>query len=219
MRVLAIDEAGKCPVLGSIWIAGVVIHEEFAENLFKEGRINDCKKLSRATIENLKQELDAFVDCYYIRRLSPALIDFDCGLNLNDKEMVLVMDIITEALSKFSDIQKIYVDNFEVSLDKFKERMKQVGYDYSCYKDFMVVEHQADEKYPPVMIASIYAKYYRQKEEELFKPLAGSGNPNDKKTIKYIKLVLSGILKDEGWIRYSWITVQRLKEQINKKNS
>jgi len=211
--VLAIDEAGKCPVLGSIWVVGIVMHDEFANKMYKDGYIDDCKKLSRARIDYLKPELEWAVDKKYVRRLTPEIIDIETKdeLNLNAKEMIVVMNIIDSALRDFPDIQKIYVDNFEVSLEMFKKRKAQIGYDFKNYKHLFVIEHQADEKYPPVMVASIFAKYYRQREEYEFYDVAGSGNPCDKRTLNYIKAVLSGEIENDKWIRHSWITVRRLK--------
>lgn len=55
MKVLGIDEAGRGAVIGSLWLAGVMLPLEKVGELEKIG-VKDSKKLSRKKIQELSCE-------------------------------------------------------------------------------------------------------------------------------------------------------------------
>jgi ribonuclease HII len=82
--LIGIDDAGRGPVLGSMFLAGVLIEEEKQEELRQLGA-KDSKLLSPATRRKLARKIKHTYK-YYVEKSSPKEID-DCD-NLNNLEAI-----------------------------------------------------------------------------------------------------------------------------------
>lgn len=80
----------------------------------------------------------------------------------------------------------------------------------------LIVEHSADENYPPVSAASILAKVKRDKRIDELRSEhgeTGSGYPADDRTIRFLE---EWVKKHEGlpsFARKTWKTAQRIKNK------
>ncbi len=186
-----IDDATKCPCIGSIVIAGVIADEQTIFNWKKLG-VKDSKLItSKKKLNDLARIIKETAIGFHIEKLEPEMIDNKC-LNLNEWEMVTVLTIAKKlqrtARKRMCTIEKIYVDNWEVSEKLFKTRLKNI---ISCFsrdkknhnndslkqdelgkaaqkytiklpktleKLPFIAEHRADENYTIVGAASILAK-------------------------------------------------------------
>jgi len=215
IKVVGIDEAGKGPVIGSMFIGFSVIEAESREELEKFYEklrvlgVKDSKKLSpanRATVyRHLKENLD-----FNYAQLTPHLIDdnFSKGGNLNELEQ----RAIAELLEKLKpDI--IYLDALT---SKPKEFEKSIRNRLSFTPEEIISENGADETYAMVGAASILAKELREQELlEIKANLAvdvGSGYPSDPKTQEYIKENWDN--EDVNFIfRKSWNTYKKYSQK------
>jgi len=134
--------------------------------------------------------------------MTPAMID-DKSFNLNDWEMLVVFKI-TQELQNCFNMQAVYVDNWEVTEKRFKERFaaltadsikqqlnaKNIDLDNNVLSSVpFIAEHQADERYTIVGAASILSKtssdvQYKQYKQEFGN--FGSGSPADPQTRLFV---------------------------------
>ena len=70
MHLLGVDEAGKGPVVGSMFVAGLVIEEERLFDLAAMG-VRDSKQLSPARREILAKRILNIASDHYILEVSP----------------------------------------------------------------------------------------------------------------------------------------------------
>jgi len=79
----------------------------------------------------------------------------------------------------------------------------------------VVARHHADRDVPIVGAASIVAKVMRDEalarlREELGEEL-GSGYPSDRRTVQFVRALLSDGRAVPSWVRGSWATMERIK--------
>ena len=210
VKLLGIDEAGRGPVIGSMFVAGVMVEEELDE--LNDIDVKDSKKLSDNKRERLYDELDD-VGKVFVEEVSASEIDdLREVMSLNDVELKAFTDIIKQAKP-----DKVIMDLPENDGDKFIEKVKDMLPDSLQGIDF-VAEHEADDKFPVVSAASIIAKTRREnhiaKLVEKYGVDFGSGYPHDKPTREFLK----GFYKEEGVFpketRMSWNSVQKLKNEV-----
>ena len=200
MFILGIDEAGRGSLMGNLFIVGVLIKNNKILEILKEKKVRDSKKLSKSKREelfNFFNNFDGIIS--FIEEISPKEIDSKNLNNLEAEKMAKIIERFVEHNKKFYNNENliIYIDLPERK-DKFLKRLYY--YLSSTTKDLikkgkikLVLEHKADEKYLVVSLASIFAKYLRDKHiDELKKVLCdfGSGYPGDKLTIENIDLIL-----------------------------
>jgi ribonuclease HII len=199
--IIGIDEATKCPCIGSIFVSGVIADHEVIES-WKAMGVKDSKLIAPKKREKLAEIIKETAHGFVLAQMTPAMID-DKSFNLNEWEMLTVLKII-QNLHKKGTPEKIYVDNWEHSAEHFHKRrdslLAQTMKDKLREKKFVlnrkklvsceyVAEHQADEKYTVVGAASILAKTasdaqyrrYRKKFGDF-----GSGSPGDPKTRLFV---------------------------------
>lgn len=219
--IAGVDDATKCPCIGSIFIAGVVADEKILKKWSALG-VTDSKKLTRKKREELTRIIEKTAIAYNVQELTPAMID-DKSVNLNTLEMIVVLSIMDELL-KQTPINYTYIDNWEVNPILFWERMRSVLHnDLMRYAGKSVAnehimstqyipEHQADEKYVVAGAASILAKTYSDYQYDAYKLQYGdfgSGSPGDPATRRFVWQHRHNPLPI---IRTSWQTYKVLSE-------
>jgi ribonuclease HII len=219
--IAGVDDATKCPCIGSIFIAGVTAHPKTTQQWKKLG-IKDSKCVTRKKREKLAKIIKETALSYSIQEIKPAMID-NKTLNLNSWEMLIFLKIIEDLQQKFS-IDFAFVDNWEVNPILFWQRLNSVlkknvvpfinqKIDEEKIRRVQIIpEHQADEKYVVVGAASILAKTSSDTQYDEYKKLYGdfgSGNPGDPKTREFVWNQRKNPIHI---IRQSWNTYKTLSQ-------
>jgi ribonuclease HII len=223
-KVIGIDEAGRGPVFGSLFVGFSIINladglkslNEFQEKLANDFGVKDSKLLSPKIRNQIFEKLKDAIDMKYAQ-LTPKLIDknFFEGGKLNNLEVDAIVQILNAERPNL-----IIVDALTSKPEKFKEELES-KIKFDCK---VIAENKADSKYPIVGAASIIAKELREREvleiKENLKMDVGSGYPSDPKTQEFLK----NNFKDEKIdfiFRKSWKTYQNLldeKDRFDKKD-
>lgn len=217
-KVIGIDEAGKGPVIGSMFIAFSIINLEglkdlnsYQEHLKKIG-VKDSKKFTPKKRKELYAELKKNIDFKYAQ-LTPALIDNNNaeGGKLNELEISAICQILESEKPKL-----IIIDALTANPDKFGEEIKN----RLSFETKIISENKADDKYEIVGAASIAAKELREEEvkqiKENIKIDCGSGYPSDPKTKEFLKNHWKN--KEFSFIfRKSWETYKAFVKEETKK--
>jgi ribonuclease HII len=206
MLLLGVDEAGKGPVIGSMFVAGVVIDEERLFDLAAMG-VRDSKELSSAKREVLARRILNVAKDHYILEVSPQVIDELRGAITMNEIMVRCFSQVLKRLSADMAI----LDAADVNEKRFADRVRCA----SGSSMDIIAEHSADKNHRVVSAASILAKVRRDESiRELERSLRckiGTGYPSDPETIEF----LEGWIKDNKELpacaRRSWTTAQRIK--------
>ena len=220
MYLIGIDDAGRGPIIGPMFLAGVLIKKEDEKALQKIGAI-DSKLLTHPERIKIALEIHKIIIKAHIAESSPTEIDRAVEtINLNTLEAKKAAEIINALNDKKSEI-KVIIDcpsvnttTWKKTLIKFIEHPKNL--DIHC-------EHKADFNYPVVGAASILAKVARERAIEIIKEQygnIGSGYPSDPYTKIYLEKHKDS-LKQSDIIRKSWATWKNLIGEpiIKKKKS
>lgn len=222
-KIAGIDDATKCPCIGSIFVSGVVADKDTLQEWRKAG-VKDSKLLSAKKRQELSVIIKETALAYSINEITPSQIDNKL-LNLNEWEMLICLKTIDEMLQK-TDFSKIILDNWEVSNDLFFKRLRSIMETYLLYdgldisiKDIkamrdleFIAEHKADENHIIVGAASILSKtssdsqycYFRTKYGDF-----GSGSPADPRTRLF---VWKNRKNPPVIIRKTWLTYKVLSK-------
>ena len=211
VNVVAIDEAGRGPVIGPMVLCGVMMDEKDQFKLKILG-VKDSKLLSPAqrikVFDLLKNDIK-----YKAIVVSPEEIDnalFSENTNLNWLEA----DKSVEIMNHFNAERAILdcpSNNKENYVGYIRERLKN--------KDMEIkAEFKADRKYLAVGAASIIAKVIRDKEIDKLKKKYdvdfGSGYPSDEITQNFLK----NNYDKYDFFRKSWAPYQNAKNAKSQKN-
>ncbi|MBD3234857.1 MAG: ribonuclease HII [candidate division Zixibacteria bacterium] len=217
-----IDDATKCPCIGSIFIAGVVADERLLK-LWKDKGVKDSKLLSRKKRDELDRLIRQSAPETTIRHIPPHEID-DKSLNLNSWEMVAFLKLLRNLYRK-QPFAKAIVDNWEVSAELFFKRLelltgkdmipllleKGISIPKRLHRSIKIYpEHQADENHVVVGAASILARAASDRQYDRYRKTYGdfgSGSPGDPKTRMY---VWNNRHNPTPIIRQSWNTFKTL---------
>jgi len=233
-KVIGVDEAGKGPVLGSMFIGFSIINLPNGlddlngyQDMLKDIGVCDSKKLSPNKRNLIYNELKSKMDMKYAQ-LTPALIDSNnaAGGKLNELEISAICQILNEEKPNL-----VMIDALTARPDTFGEEI-QKRLNFECK---IISENKADDKYQVVGAASIIAKELREQEVEQIKlnvhkilseppysmqnpPSPGSGYPADPKTKAFLKEHHSN--KEFDFIfRKSWKTYTNIVGVPNKNKS
>jgi ribonuclease HII len=204
MREIGIDEAGKGPVIGSMFVAGVLNFEGLDEL-----GVKDSKRLSPAKREYLAERIEDATEVHVVE-MTASEID-------ERRKMRTMNEIMVE---RFSDVinyfqpDRAIVDAADVKPERFAANLR-ANYEQAggSGEIEIVSEFKADANYPLVSAASIIAKVHRDRSvralgvnlgEEI-----GSGYPSDPKTVQFLKDLLKEKVFDDipSYVRKSWKTV------------
>jgi len=216
--ILGIDDAGRGPVLGSMFLAGALMTGE-NEKFLKSQDVKDSKLLShnkRIRLAKLIKEKSVY---YKVVGSTPQEIDnsIRSGTNLNTLEAKKAASIINSLNNKKGRIWVI-IDCPSVNTSAWKDNLLEFVENPENLK--ITCEHKADFKYPAVSAASILAKVAREdnimKIKERIKADFGSGYPADPITQKFLKERGHKFLK-YGIIRQTWQTWKNLVGEKGQK--
>ena len=212
---LGIDEAGRGPCVGSMFIVGAMFEEQDLVKLKNLG-VKDSKLLTHKRRVELEKSIKKIAKKIKIIKVSPKEIDeaveSDSGLNLNWLEALKQAEIINELKP-----DKVIIDcpspNIKKYTDYLKERIKKELVD----KIIFVVEHKADVNFVECSSASIVAKVMRENEvkdiERMVGESIGSGYTSNPICQQFIKDKMD---KYPKIFRKSWLTYKnhkKIKEQ------
>ncbi|MDO8564042.1 MAG: ribonuclease HII [Nanoarchaeota archaeon] len=216
MLILGIDDAGRGPVIGSMFLAGVLVEKSVEKELKAEG-VADSKTLSHINRTRLAGIIKDSSKNFKIVEATPEQIDHavNSGLNLNTLEAIKTAEIINFLLTGIKEPVKVIVDCPSVNTNAWKATL--LG--YLKEKDIELhCEHKADANHISVSAASILAKCAREESLlDLKKQFGdfGSGYPSDPYTKEFLRK--SGKKnKDTGIFRKSWATWKALYPEENQ---
>jgi len=202
VKVCGVDDAGRGSMIGPMVIAGISIEKKIIPKLRKLG-VRDSKKLSSKKRELLYKEIIKLVDDYHVIRIPPKTIDtYVFKHNLNHLEAKKMADVITHLKSEIS-----YVDSCDVNAARFGREISDLS-NKSKVKSY----HHADSRFVVVSAASIIAKVSRDRSiARLNKTYEfGSGYPSDKKSVNFVKKMVSLKKPLPSFVRKSWKPVQKI---------
>ena len=202
MKVCGVDDAGRGSMIGPMVIAGISIEKKNINKLRKLGA-RDSKKLSPKKRDFLYKEILKLVDDYHVIRIPPKTIDkYVFKHNLNHLEAKKMADVITHLKSEIS-----YVDSCDVNATRFGREISDLS-----NKSKVRSYHHADSRFVVVSAASIIAKVSRDRSiARLNKNYEfGSGYPSDKKTVNFVKKMVSAKKPLPLFVRKSWKPVQKI---------
>ena len=207
MKICGVDDAGRGSMIGPMVIAGISIEKKNIPKLRKLG-VRDSKKLSPKKRELLYKEIIKLVDDYHVIRIPPKTIDkYVFRHNLNHLEAKKMAAVITHLKSEIS-----YVDSCDVNATRFGREISDLS-----NKSKVRSYHYADSRFVVVSAASIIAKVSRDRSiVRLNKNYEfGSGYPSDKKSVNFVKKLVSAKKPLPSSVRKSWRPVQKILGLIN----
>jgi len=207
VKICGVDDAGRGSMIGPLVIAGVSIDKKNVRKLSNLG-VRDSKKLSPKKRESLYKEIIKIVDSYHVIRIPPKTIDkFVFQHNLNHLEAKTMAKVITNLKPQLS-----YVDSCDVNTSRFGREISDLS-GKSKVKSY----HYADSRFIVVSAASIIAKVSRDRTIARLNKNSnlGSGYPSDKKTVNYVKKLVSSKKSLPLHVRKSWKPVQKILSSVN----
>jgi len=207
VHICGIDEAGRGPLIGDMFIAMIVINTNALKYLENIG-VRDSKKLSKEKRIKLFPIIIENSELVLISRLTPSQLDEE---NINKLELNTVCRLIKESISIVNTINEIYIDAF-ANPNKLLHYVNS-----NCIinnRNINIhIEHRADTKYVVVGAASIVAKVLRDTHIDNLKKVYGdfgSGYPSDKKTIEWLRNYYAKHNALPPIVRKSWSTITRV---------
>jgi len=205
--VMGVDEAGKGPVIGSLFICGTMFDEK---NLFKlkEIEVKDSKLLTHKKRIELAGEIKKIAKRFKIIQIKPAEIDRavnkEEGLNLNWLEAHKTAEIINEL-----NPDKAFIDCPSPNIKKYKDYLLDLLNNKNIE---LVVEHKSDLLRLPTSAASILAKCAREEEMDEIKKKYGNCGPGYTSNDTTQKFVRENFDKYPEIFRKSWVTFKNYEK-------
>ncbi len=206
MNIIAgIDEAGRGPLIGDMFMAMIVIEKDKI-SLLRDLGIRDSKKMSKNQREKLFPYIVLNSLVISVTRATPHQIDHE---NLNSIELKMICRLIKNT-SRFYKINAIYIDAFS-DPEKLKNDINNIC---SIPKNNLIIKYKADSEFLVVSAASIIAKVLRDNHIALLKRVYGdfgSGYPSDYRTISWLIQYLRKHNEIPPIVRKSWQTINKIK--------
>ncbi len=198
--IIGLDEAGRGPVISSLVIC-LCSCERRDEKRLNDLVKTDSKKLTKQKREDIYQELKKFCKFKIAEITAEELNLLMEKMSLNDIEAKKMAELLKNVNG---DVMIDLPDRYSWT---FQKRMEKFG-----VKKFQA-QHKADENYPIVGAASIYAKIMRDAKVEEIKEKTGidfgSGYPSDEKTRDALRKHHKEL---EPYIRQKWKTLETIKQ-------
>jgi ribonuclease HII len=212
MREFGVDEAGKGPVLGSMFAAAVV-----ADPAELPGDVGDSKGIPPERREELAAEIREVAAAVGVAEIPVERID-DEATDMNSLTVAAQAEALAAAAADFdsdavaSGSVSGYIDAGDTNAVRFERRVSEgVADRLDDASPDVRAEHGADETYPVVGAASIVAKVERDAHVDRLAAEhgdVGSGYPSDPATREF----LEGYVAEHGALppcaRASWKTSQ-----------
>lgn len=209
-KILGIDEAGRGPVIGSMFVGGFLVEEDRTGELEDLG-VKDSKKLPDRRRDMMDEKLESIGETFLKEVTASTIDELREVMTLNEIEVQAFSEVIG-----MSDADRVIVDLPEPNAERFIRKLKdQLPPRFEDVE--FVAEHGADDEYPVVSAASILAKSARERHVRELKEKYGfdfkSGYPHDEEVIEFMDQYLDeyGELPDET--RRSWSTAQRVLKE------
>jgi len=210
--IVGIDDVTRAPVIGSLICVAYGIKKKYIRKLGRLG-VKDSKLLTRMqrdTIAVALHSIGKYAVCYI------DALAISTGENLNDLEC----RAYCELMKQFPNAKEYYINNFDRTRKKFIERAERLGYRFNWKK--VHLGHENETRIKVIGAASIIAKHLSDLEYERLKKEVGfdfgSGNPNDPKTVEFLKLHVPHNMNlfcpGCRIIRWSWATIKRVKKML-----
>ncbi len=218
-RIIAgVDEAGRGPLVGDMFVSLVAVSEDDIPKLRAFG-VRDSKKLNPERRERLFIDVARLAQAIIVSRVTPSEID---ERNINTVFVERVCRCIALAYRRGIEIDIVYVDaagDPSKTVNRIRACLTRFGIDGVE----IVAEHGADARYEIVGAASIVAKVLRDSHiAELHRIYGdfGSGYPSDSRTIEWVKKYYEEHGDLPPIVRRSWSTLEKvLGVRIAKKKS
>ncbi|MDO8556675.1 MAG: ribonuclease HII [Nanoarchaeota archaeon] len=207
--VLGIDEAGRGPLIASMFIVGAMFVEEDLPMLKSLG-VKDSKLLLHEKRIFLDKEIRKIAKKIKVIEVSAAEIDKAVdskeGMNLNWLEAVKQAEIINELKP-----DRVVIDCPSTNIKKYREYLLNLVDDKLKKTMEVIVEHKADQNYVECSSASVVAKCAREESLNVLRKTVkeefGSGYPSDPVTKEFVKKHWK---KYPKIFRHSWSTYQKV---------
>lgn len=202
-RTVGVDEAGRGPVIGSVFVAGVADFEGLAEL-----GVKDSKRLSPARREYLARRIEEATETFVVELTAREIDERRREQTLNE----IMVELFSHVLLHFRP-DRALVDAADVKPERFASNLRSLCRAGGAEPIEIIAEWRADERYPLVSAASIIAKVHRDRsirelEAELGTEI-GSGYPADPRTIHFLKELLRAGEREDlpRYVRQSWRTI------------
>lgn len=216
--ILGLDEAGRGPVLGDLFI-GCVLCTQQQIDILKINKIDDSKKLSKEKRQNLYPIIKKNCINFKVSSIPVDVIDKNLTKypkkTLNELEMELMRDLIISM-----EPDEIYIDAIGSNTQKFAKTMDEMLKEKIDFKAKIIAKHKADSIFTVVGAASILAKVDRDRSIENYQNIysefgdIGSGYTSDKKTINFLRSYVKKNGKLPPIARKSWKTSDNILDDI-----
>ncbi len=193
-----VDEAGKGPVLGSMFVAAVRAPPDALP-----ADVGDSKSIAQERRQELAATINDVSAATEVVEIPVERID-DPETDMNG---LTVAGHATAVAAVTEDGHSGYADAGDTNAVRFERRVQQ-GVDHSID---LRAEHGADETYPIVGAASILAKVARERHVETLETEygdVGSGYPSDPTTREFLGSFVSEHGRLPACARASWQTSQ-----------
>lgn len=219
-KIIGIDEAGKGPLIGSLFVGFSIKELEKKEDLekfqkeLKEMGVKDSKLIPLDKIDQLYEKLQNIIRAKFVQ-LTPTLIDSHNkkGGKLNELEIQGIIQILETEKPNL-----VIIDALTANPNRFKNEIAQ----RLTFKCEIIAENKADTNFPLVGAASIIAKGLREKEiaqiKQNIKIDCGSGYCHDPTTIEFLKQHYNNKEFDfifrKSWQTYKNIITEKLEKSL-----
>jgi ribonuclease HII len=213
MQTFGVDEAGKGPVLGSMFAAAVVVDPADLPD-----DVGDSKGIRPARREELADAVRDVADAVGVTEVAVERIDAD-GTDMNSLTVAAHAEALDAALADLDrtesddpggtgvDALSGYVDAGDTNAVRFEHRVADA---VTASADLEVRgEHGADESYPVVGAASVVAKVARDAHVDRLADeygRLGSGYPGDPATREFLESYVADRGELPPCARRSWQT-------------
>ncbi len=207
--ILGFDETGKGEVLGSMVLGGIIIKRDKLREVDDIiGSADTKKKHSLEYWESKYNALNGLIEEKNIKFIQPIFID---KYNLNELLDIHYMRMIRRMYNKFNPYSMtIVIDDYGIT---------DLLYNYLSSLKAVIAEPKADNNYLVVKIASVVAKrereYAMKKLREKYGAI-GSGNLNDKVTIRWLEELRESNKEYPSFVKQSYIKGSALSKEVGK---